>query len=87
MTVPSMWYLMHLRAEDRSIELEPYEVWGASIPGCPLIQLGHNRHIAWGITAAVCDDVEIYRERLHPVERDCYLVGDHWQKLQTRCRA
>jgi penicillin amidase len=84
MTVPSIWYLMHLRAEDRSSALEPYEVWGASIPGCPLIQLGHNRRISWGITAAVCDDVEIYRERLHPVERDCYLVNDHWQKLQTR---
>jgi penicillin amidase len=49
-----------------------------------LIQLGHNRHIAWGITAAVCDDVEIYRERLHPFEPDRYLVGDHWEKLQIR---
>ncbi|MGH7796946.1 MAG: penicillin acylase family protein, partial [Candidatus Binatia bacterium] len=83
MTLPSTWYLMHLRAEERSTEPEPYEVWGASIPGCPLIQLGHNRRIAWGITAAVCDDVEIYRERLHPLEPDRYLVGHQWQKLQS----
>ncbi|HEX9788834.1 MAG TPA: penicillin acylase family protein, partial [Candidatus Binatia bacterium] len=83
LTLPSIWYLMHLKAEERSLEPEAYEVWGASIPGCPLIQLGHNRRIAWGITAAVCDDVEIYRERLHPLDPDLYLVGHQWRNFQT----
>src|SRR4030095_2131937 len=48
------------------------------------IQLGHNRWIAWGATAALCDDVEIYRERLHALEPDRYLVGHEWHKLATR---
>ena len=84
MTLPSIWYLMHLKSEAPSANHPGYEVCGASIPGCPLIQIGHNRSIAWGITAAVCDDVEIYRERLHRLEPDRYLVGHEWRKLESR---
>jgi penicillin G amidase len=83
MTLPSIWYLMHLKSEQQSDQTDGYEAWGASIPGCPLIQIGHNRSIAWGITAAVCDDVEIYRERLHRLEPDHYLVGHEWRKFET----
>src|SRR5687768_1082835 len=84
MTLPSIWYLMHMRSEEGSNRNNNYEVWGATIPGCPLVQIGHNRSIAWGITAAVCDDVEIYRERLHRLEPDRYLVGHDWRRLETR---
>lgn len=84
MSLPSIWYLMHLKAEATPDNSDGHEVWGASIPGMPCIQLGHNRSIAWGITAAVCDDVEIYREKLHPLEPDRYLVGHEWHKLTTR---
>jgi penicillin amidase len=84
MTLPSIWYLMHLRSEEGSSRNDNYEVWGATIPGCPLVQIGHNRSIAWGITAAVCDDVEIYRETLHRLEPDRYRVGYDWRRLETR---
>jgi len=84
MTLPSIWYLMHLKAETGGVEQNGYEVRGASIPGVPYIQLGHNRCIAWGITAAVCDDVEIYRERLHPLDPERYMVGHRWQTLDRR---
>ncbi len=84
MTLPSIWYLMHLRSEESSYRNDNYEVWGATIPGCPLVQIGHNRSIAWGITAAVCDDVEIYREKLHRIEPDRYRVGYEWRGLETR---
>ena len=87
MTLPSIWYLMHMRSEEGSNRNNNYEVWGATIPGCPLVQIGHNRSIAWGITAAVCDDVEIYRERLHRLEPDRYLVGHDWRRLETRREA
>ncbi len=84
MTLPSTWYLMHLKAESDAARTDGYEVWGASIPGIPCIHLGHNRWVAWGVTAAVCDDVEIYREKLHRLEPDRYRVGDGWQKFETR---
>jgi penicillin amidase len=82
MSLPSIWYLVHLKSEEQSRDSNGYDVWGASIPGCPLVQIGRNRSIAWGITAAVCDDVEIYRERLHRVEPDRYLAGSEWRRFE-----
>ena len=84
MSLPSVWYLMHLRADNGPAGPDGYEVWGASIPGVPCVQIGHNRFIAWGITAALCDDVEIYREKLHRLDPDLYRVGHRWQKLESR---
>ena len=84
MNLPSIWYLMHLKAEATAQNSDGFEVWGAAIPGTPAIQLGHNRQIAWGVSAALCDDVEIYREKLHPLEPDRYLVGYQWHKLTSQ---
>jgi penicillin amidase len=81
MSLPSLWYLMHLKADQASSAA--YEAWGATIPGCPLIQIGRNRAIAWGITAAVCDDVEIYRERVHRIDPERYLCGEEWRPFET----
>jgi penicillin G amidase len=84
MTLPSAWYLMHLRAEANPIQSDGYEVWGATIPGLPCVQVGHNRWIAWGITAAVCDDLELYREKIHRFEPDRYLVEYEWRTMDSR---
>jgi penicillin G amidase len=84
LAVPSMWYLMHLKAEPSPSQADGYEVWGASIPGAPCIQLGHNRWISWGATAALCDDVELYREKTHPLDPDRYLLGRHWLAMEKR---
>jgi penicillin G amidase len=84
MTLPSVWYLMRLQAAAPSTDVESYDAWGATIPGCPMVQLGRNRSIAWGITAAVCDDVELYREKLHPLEPELYRVGSAWQRLDLQ---
>jgi penicillin amidase len=84
LTLPSVWYLMCLKAEPSAIQPDGYEVCGASIPGTPCIHIGHNRSIAWGITAALCDDVELYREKIDPHEPNCYLAGDEWLPMETR---
>ncbi len=84
MTLPSTWYLMHLKAEATASQPDGYEAWGASIPGSPCIQLGHNRHIAWGVTAALCDDVELYLEKIHPTAPDRYLAGNDWRPMEER---
>ena len=83
MTLPSMFYLMRLAAGEESAG-HSFDAWGASIPGLPCIQLGQNRSIAWGITAALCDDVELYSERIHRIERDRYLAGQAWHKFAER---
>ena len=81
MTLPSVWYLMHLKAAASHKEGDDFEVWGASIPGSPYIQLGHNRRIAWGVTAAICDDGDLYREKIHPTEPDLYRAGSQWVRM------
>src|ERR1043166_9065771 len=84
MTLPSIWYLMHLKAEASAAEPDGYEVWGATIPGLPCVHVGHNRWIAWGITAAVCDDIEIYSEKIHRLEPDRYLNDHQWLSMDNR---
>ncbi len=84
MTLPPIWYLMHLRAQSSATAADGYEAWGASVPGCPYVQIGHNRWIAWGVTAAACDDVDLYRERIHRLEPDCYLAGHEWRRMTRR---
>jgi penicillin amidase len=81
MTLPSVWYLMHLKAPPGPSQSDGYEVWGATLPGCPGVQVGHNRWIAWGLTAALCDDVEIYREKIHRLEPDRYEVDGQWHLM------
>ena len=82
LALPAFWYLMHLKASHPSNEADDFEVWGSSIPGSPYIQIGHNRWIAWGVTAAVCDDADLYREKIHPQESNRYLVNDQWEKME-----
>jgi penicillin G amidase len=84
LTIPSTWYLMHLKAEASRTRPEGYEVWGASIPGSPCIQLGHNRWISWGITAALCDDVELFIEKPHPLDPNRYVIGNSWFTMDRR---
>jgi penicillin amidase len=84
LTLPSIWYLIHLKADPAETQPAGYEAWGASIPGSPCIQLGHNRWIAWGVTAALCDDVELYREKIDPLDSDRYLLGERWLKMERK---
>ena len=83
MTLPSLWYLMHLKAHPTEAQPDGYEAWGASIPGSPCVHVGHNRWIAWGVTAAVCDDVDLYREKVHRLDPNLYLDGEKWQPMEN----
>ncbi|MCP4441386.1 MAG: penicillin acylase family protein [Aureispira sp.] len=54
--VPNIWYENHLISPD-------FEVTGVSIPGAPLVMIGHNRKIAWGATLAYTDAQDLYVEQ------------------------
>jgi len=56
---PSIWYECHLVAGD-------IDVTGVSFPGTPGIVIGHNQHVAWGLTNAVSDVEDLYIEKFHP---------------------
>jgi penicillin G amidase len=55
--VPSVWYLV-------GIDAPGLHVAGASFPGLPGVVIGHNEHVAWGLTNSPLDVQDLYRERL-----------------------
>jgi penicillin amidase len=61
MSNPAIWYLMEMDATNGSGDLH---VAGATIPGGPGMVLGHNEDIAWGVTVAMYDLVDLYTETL-----------------------
>ena len=50
------------------VELELHRpglhVRGATAPGVPVLGLGHNEHVAWGVTSGLTDDDDLYVEQL-----------------------
>ena len=54
---PSLWYEMHLVAAD-------LDVIGVTIPGVPVVAIGHNQRIAWGITNTGADVQDLALERI-----------------------
>ncbi len=84
MTLPGVWYLNHLRTESEAAGTQPFEASGVSLPGSPLVCVGHNQDIAWGFIAALCDDGDLYRERIHPEEPELYRTPDGWAKFERR---
>ena len=73
--IPSVWYEIHLRAED-------LDVIGLSIPGLPLVLAGHNRRVAWGITFAMVDNQDLFVEKMNPNKAGQYLFGNEFREAR-----
>src|SRR5881227_2275607 len=73
--IPSIWYECHLVAGD-------IDVIGASFPGAAGVVIGHNRHIAWGITNAVSDVEDLYIEKFDPQNPYQYEYQGKWEAAQ-----
>ena len=56
---PSLRYLVHLQAPG-------WNVIGATSPWRPGVTIGHNEHVAWGMTAFSADTQDLYVERVNP---------------------
>lgn len=70
--LPSLWY-------ENGLYAGRYSVVGFSFPGAPLVALGHNQRIAWGITNMCSDVQDVYLEK---VEGDKYQYQGNWYPLQ-----
>ena len=55
--LPAPWYLLHIRTPDWSVA-------GASLVGTPGVSVGHNGHGAWGVTAGLIDNTDLFIEEL-----------------------
>ena len=69
-TTPSPRYFVHLKGED-------WNVIGATSPWLPGVALGHNEHVAWGMTLLDTDTQDIFVEDAgvkRTVVRDAVIV-------------
>jgi acyl-homoserine lactone acylase PvdQ len=56
---------------------------GATAPGVPVIGLGHNEHVAWGVTSGLTDDDDLYVEQLAGADEKYTFRG---QTRDMECR-
>ncbi len=71
--LPSIWYEIHLTAPG-------WNVKGFTLPGAPLVVIGHNDHIAWGFTNNGADVQDLYIETFNPAAPDEYRVNGRLEK-------
>ncbi len=76
MGLPCLFYQVALRGPG-------YHVSGATMPGIPAVIAGANADAAWGMTSAVPDDADLYRETLHPSDPHLYAVRGEWRRLRV----
>jgi penicillin amidase len=73
--IPSLWYQVHLNAPG-------YHVSGVSLPGLPMVLVGHNERIAWGTTLAFTDAEDLYVEQIDSQDPPRYLFKDEWHAAE-----
>ncbi len=69
--LPPIWYEVHVTAPG-------WNVKGFTLPGAPLVVIGHNDRIAWGFTNNGADVQDLYIETFNPSgegRRGCTFAG------------
>jgi len=76
LTLAPIWYEVHLTAPE-------WNVKGFSLPGAPMVVVGHNDRIAWGFTNNGADVLDLYIETFNAASPDEYLVNGEWKKANV----
>lgn len=77
MGAPILWYLVRVQTPKLTLT-------GATTPGVPSLILGHNGHIAWGLTTSYADTDDIFIEKLDPKDSGRYLTPDGPRRFTVR---
>lgn len=75
--LPSIWYEVGLHCQ-RISGMCRFNVVGFSFAGVPGVIIGHNDAIAWGVTNAGPDVLDLYIEKINPENKDQYEVKGEW---------
>ncbi|MGH9394331.1 MAG: penicillin acylase family protein, partial [Terriglobales bacterium] len=71
--IPGLWWTVELSTPQ-------WQAAGVAITGVPGIIIGHNAHLAWGVTNTRADVQDLYRERLDG--RGHVLTSHGWRPLE-----
>ncbi|MDR9856301.1 penicillin acylase family protein [Paenibacillus sp. VCA1] len=72
LATPAIWYETHLKAPDLNVS-------GVIFAGVPGIILGHNEHIAWGVTNLGPDVQDLYIEKRNPDNPQQFEYQGKWE--------
>jgi len=75
-SVPPIWMEIDLESPD-------YKVSGVTVPGVPLVIIGHNQYIAWGVTNSYLDVQDIYVEQVN-WDNESYFRKGEWKPFTFR---
>ncbi|MBX3421168.1 MAG: penicillin acylase family protein [Pirellulaceae bacterium] len=73
-SIPSIWYTAHINVGDQNVA-------GVTFPGSHTVVIGHNDHIAWGLTNMQADAVDYYIETVDPQNPRRYLHRGQWKEM------
>ena len=76
LSIPPIWYEIHLTAPG-------WNVKGFTLPGAPLVVIGHNDKLAWGFTNNGADVQDLYVETFNPANPDEYRANGQWKKADV----
>lgn len=76
LATPSIWYETHLKSKEMNVK-------GVIFAGVPGIIVGHNDHVAWGVTNVGPDVQDLYIEKRNPNKSDEFLYDGKWEKAKV----
>jgi penicillin amidase len=76
LTLPSIWFQLTEDSPD-------YHTSGVSIPGTPVVLIGHNQHISWSLTDAQNQQTFFYEEKEDAAHPGQYFWKDAWHAYDT----
>ena len=74
--LPAKWYEIHLNGGSLNVA-------GVSLPGAPLVIIGHNNNVAWGFTNVMADDADFYLERTDSLGAGQYMFKGEWKEIES----
>jgi len=71
---PSLFYEFHIQGKS-------FNARGIGVPGSPIILIGWNQHVAWGMTALGADQADLFRLKTDPQHPDQYFFDGQWRPM------
>jgi len=75
---PVTWYEAHVHSE------EGWNMVGGLFPGAPVVLVGHNENLGWGLTVNSPDLVDVYVLDINPANPNQYRFDGEWRDLEVR---
>jgi penicillin G amidase len=77
MAIPNIWYRIQLRYQQ-------IELAGVAVPGIPVVVVGTNGFVAWGVTNVEGDFLDLIRLEINPADSNEYRTPEGWKRFTNR---